>query len=223
MQTEIMKFARYFRIFSNRNRFKIIEILGYTSEPLCVGDLARRGNIPMSKISDQLMVLRKEDIVRCEKKSTKVFYVLNKEKVRKVLDDYLAMVKTHLVLIQAGQTLKEGQSSEAPIAMKPLVNIEARETAQQIKYEAGNQSETVREIFAALANETRCEALVRLAEKEQFVNEMCEKFYLEQPTVSLHLNMLKKVGLVNSRKKSLKVYYNLRMEALEKAISSFLK
>lgn len=216
MQSEIMKFARYFRIFSNKNRFKIIEILGYATEPLCVGDLAKRGNIPMSKISDQLMVLRKEDIVNCDKKSTKVFYTLNKDKVIKVIEDYMTMVKTH-------NTAPASTSSAASVEMKPLVSVTARETATDIQYDAPESSEHVREIFAALANETRCEALIRLAEKDQFVNEMCEKFYLEQPTVSLHLNMLKKVGLVDSKKKSLKVYYNLRLEALEKAMSSFLK
>ena len=219
MQNEIMKFARYFRIFSNRNRFKIIEILGYSADPLCVGDLAKRGNIPMSKISDQLMVLRKEDIVNCEKKSTKVFYSLNKEKVRKILDDYIHMVRGQLQSLQAGAA-----AANTAVAMKPLVSVTARETTQDIQFDnAVTSTDNVREIFAALANETRCEALVRLAEKEQFVNEMCEKFYLEQPTVSLHLNMLKKVGLVDSHKKSLKVYYNLKFETLEKAIESFLK
>ena len=217
MQSEIMKFARYFRIFSNKNRFKIIEILGYANESLCVGDLAKRGNIPMSKISDQLMVLRKEDIVNCEKRSTKVFYTLNKEKVRKVLDEYIHMVKGHLGA--------QGNDAAVPaVAMKPLVQVTARETSNEIMYQEANASaDSVREIFAALANETRCEALIRLAEKEQFVNEMCEKFYLEQPTVSLHLNMLKKVGLVDSHKKSLKVYYNLRYDMLENAINAFLK
>ena len=218
MQNEIMKFARYFRIFSNKNRFKIIEILGFSADALCVGDLAKRGNIPMSKVSDQLMVLRKEDIVRCDKKSTKVFYSLNKEKVRKILEDYIQMVRTHLVQATA--------ADGAAVTMKPLVSVTARETAQDIQFQNDHpitSSDSVRDIFAALANETRCEALIRLAEKEQFVNEMCEKFYLEQPTVSLHLNMLKRVGLVDSHKKSLKVYYNLKFDTLEKAIESFLK
>ncbi|HEX5418146.1 MAG TPA: metalloregulator ArsR/SmtB family transcription factor [Chloroflexota bacterium] len=52
-------------------------------------------------------------------------------------------------------------------------------------------------VFAALADPTRRAILARLAEGEATVNELAEPFDLKLPTVSKHLKVLQKAGLVS--------------------------
>lgn len=57
-------------------------------------------------------------------------------------------------------------------------------------------------IFAALADPTRRAILARLAEGEATVNELAEPFDLKLPTVSKHLKVLQKAGLVSQARKA---------------------
>jgi DNA-binding transcriptional ArsR family regulator len=50
--------------------------------------------------------------------------------------------------------------------------------------------------FAALADPTRRAMLARLAKGEATVNELAEPFALKLPTISKHLKVLQKAGLV---------------------------
>ena len=52
------------------------------------------------------------------------------------------------------------------------------------------------ETFAALANSTRRAILSRLAEGAATVNELAEPFELQLPTVSKHIKVLERAGLV---------------------------
>jgi len=49
------------------------------------------------------------------------------------------------------------------------------------------------------------------SEGEKTVGEITKKLKLRQPTVSYHLKMMKKEGLVSSRKKGRKVYYKIKL------------
>jgi DNA-binding transcriptional ArsR family regulator len=51
--------------------------------------------------------------------------------------------------------------------------------------------------FAALADPTRRSILTRLAEGEATVNELVEPSALSQPTISKHLKVLERAGLVS--------------------------
>lgn len=55
-------------------------------------------------------------------------------------------------------------------------------------------------IFAALADPTRREMVARLTRGEATVNELAAPFPLRQPTVSKHLKVLEKAGLVSRGK-----------------------
>ena len=57
-------------------------------------------------------------------------------------------------------------------------------------------------VFGALADPTRRAILARLAEGEATVNELAEPFDLKLPTVSKHLKVLQKAGLVSQSKKA---------------------
>ena len=52
-------------------------------------------------------------------------------------------------------------------------------------------------VFAALADPTRRAILARLADGEATVNELVAPFDLSQPTISKHLKVLERAGLVS--------------------------
>jgi DNA-binding transcriptional ArsR family regulator len=56
--------------------------------------------------------------------------------------------------------------------------------------------------FAALADPTRRGILARLAEGEATVNELAEPFQLKLPTVSKHLKVLRRAGLVTQGRRA---------------------
>lgn len=62
--------------------------------------------------------------------------------------------------------------------------------------------------FAGLACQTRIGIINLLQEKGQLsVSEIGKQFELKQPTISHHLQYLKDVGVLDSKKKGRKVYY----------------
>ena len=56
--------------------------------------------------------------------------------------------------------------------------------------------------FAALADPTRRAILARLAEGEATVNQLAEPFELKLPTVSKHLKVLQRAGLITQGRKA---------------------
>ena len=54
--------------------------------------------------------------------------------------------------------------------------------------------------FAALADPTRRAIIARLADGDATVNELVEPFSLTQPTISKHLKVLEKAGLISRRR-----------------------
>jgi len=64
----------------------------------------------------------------------------------------------------------------------------------------------------ALADETRQEILQILLQGEKCVSDLAGSFSMSQPTISHHLNILKNLGLVTSRKDGKHVYYGINRE-----------
>jgi ArsR family transcriptional regulator len=188
-EVKIEDYANFFRLISNESRYKAVKELLKDENGIFVNEIADRGQIPRSKISDQLMVLRRAGLVNSEKRSNKMYYFLIKDEINKKLKDYLSLAKNKW----QGKPSNQEKLKAAPI-----------------------------EIFSSLANDTRCEIFLFLSQKEMFVNEVCDSFYLEQPTVSIHLNQMKKVGLLSSYKKSLNMLYRSNLKAYEEAVNKFL-
>lgn len=63
------------------------------------------------------------------------------------------------------------------------------------------------EFCRALADETRQRILEMLLEREMCVSEIVQAFPMSQPTISHHLDVLKRLGLLTSRKVGKSVYY----------------
>lgn len=75
--------------------------------------------------------------------------------------------------------------------------------------------------FAALSDPTRCAILARLAESEATVNELVAGFHLSQPTISSHIKMLERAGLIDRRRVAQTRPCRLRPEGL-KAVGSWI-
>lgn len=66
------------------------------------------------------------------------------------------------------------------------------------------------DFFRALANEERLEIIKLLIQNKELAAQEVEKhFYLEQSTTSHHLNTLKRVNILKSRKEGRNIYYSL--------------
>jgi len=82
------------------------------------------------------------------------------------------------------------------------------------------------EMLKALAHPTRLRILELLKDGELCVCKIVPALQMEQSNVSRHLSILKKEGLVTSRKEGLKVFYRLtdpRINDLLEAGSELLK
>ena len=71
------------------------------------------------------------------------------------------------------------------------------------------------EFCKALSDETRQSILKMLQGREMSVGEIVEAFNISQPTISHHLNVLKNVGLVTSRKEGKQIFYSINQENVE--------
>jgi len=60
-----------------------------------------------------------------------------------------------------------------------------------------------------LGNKTRAKIIQQLKKKPSSVSEIGAQFVLTQPTISYHLKVLKKIGMVLSKKKGREINYFL--------------
>lgn len=70
-------------------------------------------------------------------------------------------------------------------------------------------------IFRAVADPTRRSILERLHEREHTVLELCEPFRITQPSLSKHLAVLRRSGLIAARRSGRHRYYRLDPEPLQ--------
>ncbi len=73
-------------------------------------------------------------------------------------------------------------------------------------------------VFASLADPTRRAILARLAKGEATVNELVAPFGLSQPTISKHLKVLERAGLVSRGKHAQYRPVRLNAAPLESAV-----
>jgi len=64
-------------------------------------------------------------------------------------------------------------------------------------------------VFRALADDTRTKILELLKERERCVRDICGHFDVSQPSISHHLDMLKRAGLVAATRRGREIYYRL--------------
>jgi DNA-binding transcriptional ArsR family regulator len=71
-------------------------------------------------------------------------------------------------------------------------------------------------LFRAVADPTRRSILERLQQREFTVRELCEPFRIAQPSLSKHLAVLRRSGLIVARRTGRHHYYRLVPQPLER-------
>ena len=89
-QEIIQELAEFFKIFGDATRIRILQTL--LEGERNVGDLADVLEMSQSAVSHQLRVLRQNDLVKYRKEGKTVFYSLDDEHIRMVLEQGM----THL-------------------------------------------------------------------------------------------------------------------------------
>lgn len=75
--------------------------------------------------------------------------------------------------------------------------------------------------FKALSDPIRREILTMLRERSLSAGEIAEKFSITAPSVSYHLNQLKRADLIRERKEKNFIYYTLNLSVFEELMLWF--
>ncbi len=89
------------------------------------------------------------------------------------------------------------------------------------------QSETILEIFEALDDKTRQEIVLLFRTASEYrATEIAQRFRLSRPTISHHLNLLRRAGILTARKKGREIWFSFNKNyviATLKTLISYLE
>lgn len=78
-------------------------------------------------------------------------------------------------------------------------------------------------LFSVLSDGTRQEIIALFAKKKEMrANDVADNFSLSRPTISHHLNLMKKSDILISRKTGKEIYYSLNKKHLIVKLNSLL-
>lgn len=77
------------------------------------------------------------------------------------------------------------------------------------------------ETFKAISDPIRRQILIYLKDKDMNAGEIADKFNITAPSVSYHLNILKKAELIRETKNKNHIYYSLNLTVFEELILWF--
>lgn len=78
------------------------------------------------------------------------------------------------------------------------------------------------DIFKALNDNTRREILEALKEKDLTAGEIADKFNISKPSISHHLDILKRADLIAAQKRGQFIIYSLNTTIMEDVLSWLL-
>lgn len=78
-------------------------------------------------------------------------------------------------------------------------------------------------VFKALSDSNRREILNLLKKKDLPVNEIQKHFQISGPSISHHLDILKRADLVISERRGQFIFYSLNMSVFEETLKMFIK
>lgn len=81
-------------------------------------------------------------------------------------------------------------------------------------------AEKAAELLRAMSNKHRLLILCMLNDKELSVSQLNEQVDIPQSTLSQHLSVLRKDGLVNTRREAQTIFYSLSSEEVQAVIST---
>lgn len=83
--------ADFFKVFGDATRIKLLQLL--LKKEMCVGDIVENLTMTQSAVSHQLRVLRQNDLVKYRKEGKTVYYSLDDEHVKLVLEQGMSHIK----------------------------------------------------------------------------------------------------------------------------------
>ena len=87
----LLELADFFKIFGDGTRIRILQLL--LAGEKNVGELAEALDMSQSTVSHQLRILRQNDLVKYRKEGKTVFYSLDDEHVRVVLEQGMTHIR----------------------------------------------------------------------------------------------------------------------------------
>jgi DNA-binding transcriptional ArsR family regulator len=85
-------------------------------------------------------------------------------------------------------------------------------------------SEECSEFFQVLSDKTRQDIIMLFTSKKEVgVTEISANFALSRPTISHHLNLMRRAKFLNSRKEGKEVYYSLNRDFVINLLESIIK
>jgi ArsR family transcriptional regulator len=78
-------------------------------------------------------------------------------------------------------------------------------------------------VFKALGDPTRLEIISLLRERGRTPSDLLQRMSVSQPTLSHHLDILKRADLVETRREGQFIHYSLNMTVVQMAMEYFLK
>lgn len=87
----LLELAEFFKIFGDGTRIRILQLL--LAGEKNVGELAEALDMSQSAVSHQLRILRQNDLVKYRKEGKTVFYSLDDEHVRVVLEQGMTHIR----------------------------------------------------------------------------------------------------------------------------------
>ena len=84
-------------------------------------------------------------------------------------------------------------------------------------------SEQCCRVFQAMADKTRLRILELLRDQERCVSDICDHFDMTQPSISHHLDILKRAGLVEREKRGREVYYRFTKDTIVECCGTQMK
>lgn len=107
-------------------------------------------------------------------------------------------------------------------AKPPVERSSAPGMDKSTRSDSGFSDSQLNLAFAALASPTR-RAILRVLEGNSLcVSDIVDHFQLSQPTISKHLSVLRKAGLVTDQRSGQQVFYRLDMPMLKDLVFEFL-
>ncbi|HCX60823.1 MAG TPA: transcriptional regulator [Clostridiales bacterium] len=86
-----------------------------------------------------------------------------------------------------------------------------------------NQNDMDIEIIKALGDEARIDILNIIGKKELNASDIAARCTLSRPTVSHHLQILKRARILEARKEGKEIYYSVNMHTLKSLSQALLK
>ena len=81
----------------------------------------------------------------------------------------------------------------------------------------------MKNLFKALNDETRRQILEMLTKKDMSAGEIADQFSMSKPSISHHLEILKRADLITSEKNGQFIVYSLNTTILEDLLSWIIK